>query len=66
VKRNLGRLIDAGQLRPAMQLALGLMTQGSYQVEMSDSRSTLTRSPETAKPEQIRFRARPSRFINLA
>jgi hypothetical protein len=36
VKRNLGRLIDAGQLRPAMQLALGLMKQGSYQVEMSD------------------------------
>ena len=30
VKRNLGRLIDAGQLRPAMQLALGLMKQGSY------------------------------------
>jgi hypothetical protein len=36
VKRNLGRLMDAGQLRPAMQLALGLMEQGSYQVEMSD------------------------------
>ena len=36
VKRNLGRLIDAGQLGPAMQLALGLMKQGSYQVEMSD------------------------------
>jgi hypothetical protein len=36
VKRNLGRLIDAGQLRPAMQLALGVMEQGSYQVEMSD------------------------------
>src|SRR5262245_36499893 len=36
VKRNLGRLINAGQLRPAMQLALGLMKQGSYQVEMSD------------------------------
>ena len=36
VKRNLGRLIDAGQLRPAMPLALGLMKQGSYQVEMSD------------------------------
>jgi hypothetical protein len=36
VKRNLGRLIDAGQVRPAMQLALGLMKQGSYQVEMSD------------------------------
>jgi hypothetical protein len=36
VKRNLGRLIDAGQLRPAMQLALELMKQGSYQVEMSD------------------------------
>ncbi len=36
VKRNLGRLIDAGQLRLAMRLALGLMKQGSYQVEMSD------------------------------
>jgi hypothetical protein len=36
VKRNLGRLIDAGQLRLAMQLALELMKQGSYQVEMSD------------------------------
>jgi hypothetical protein len=36
VKRNLGRLIDAGQLRQAMQLALELMKQGSYQVEMSD------------------------------
>jgi uncharacterized Zn finger protein len=36
VQRNLGRLITAGQLRPAMQLALELMKQGSYQVEMSD------------------------------
>jgi uncharacterized Zn finger protein len=36
VKRNLGRLIDAGQLPVAMQLALDLMGQGSYQVEMSD------------------------------
>jgi len=36
VKRNLGRLIDAGQLRLAMELALELMRQGSYQVEMSD------------------------------
>jgi len=36
VKRNLGRLIDAGQLRLAMQLSLELMKQGSYQVEMSD------------------------------
>jgi hypothetical protein len=36
VKRNLGRLIDAGQLRLAMQIALELMKQGSYQVEMSD------------------------------
>src|SRR6266849_490640 len=36
VKRNLGRLIASGQLRPAMQLALELMKQGSYQVEMSD------------------------------
>jgi hypothetical protein len=36
VKRNLGRLIASGQLRLAMQLALELMKQGSYQVEMSD------------------------------
>lgn len=36
VQRNLGRLITAGQLRPAMELALELMKQGSYQVEMSD------------------------------
>jgi hypothetical protein len=36
VKRNLSRLIASGQLRPAMRLALELMKQGSYQVEMSD------------------------------
>ena len=36
VKRNLGRLIDAGQLRLTMRLALELMKRGSYQVEMSD------------------------------
>jgi hypothetical protein len=36
VKRTLGRLIAAGQLRLAMQLALELMQDGSYQVEMSD------------------------------
>jgi uncharacterized Zn finger protein len=36
VKRNLGRLIDSGQLGLAMSLALELMKQGSYQVEMSD------------------------------
>jgi hypothetical protein len=36
VKRNLGRLIAAGDLRSAMRLALELMKQGSYQVEMSD------------------------------
>jgi hypothetical protein len=36
VKRNLGRLIDAGQLQAAMRLAPELMKQGSYQVEMSD------------------------------
>jgi hypothetical protein len=36
VKRNLGRLIDAGQLRLAMLLALELMKRGSSQVEMSD------------------------------
>ena len=36
VRRNLGRLIGAGQLRQAMELALELMKRGSYQVEMSD------------------------------
>jgi hypothetical protein len=36
VRRNLGRLIGAGQLRLAMPLALELMKRGSYQVEMSD------------------------------
>jgi uncharacterized Zn finger protein len=36
VKRNLGRLIDSGHLRLAMQLSLELMKQGSYQVESSD------------------------------
>jgi hypothetical protein len=36
VQRNLGRLIDSGQLRLAMPLALELMKQGSFQVEMSD------------------------------
>ena len=36
VKRNLGRLIDLGQLRLAMELSLELMKHGSYQVEMSD------------------------------
>lgn len=36
VKRNLGRLAGSGQLRLAMQMALELMKQGSYQVEMSD------------------------------
>jgi hypothetical protein len=36
VKRDLGRLIGLGQLQLAMRLALELMKQGSYQVEMSD------------------------------
>jgi hypothetical protein len=36
VRRDLGRLIGAGQLRPAMPLAPELMKRGSYQVEMSD------------------------------
>lgn len=36
VKRNLGRLIDLGHLRLAMDLSLELMKKGSYQVEMSD------------------------------
>src|SRR5208283_2205294 len=36
VKRNLGRLVDLGELRLAMELSLELMKQGSHQVEMSD------------------------------
>jgi uncharacterized Zn finger protein len=36
VKRNLGRLIEAGHWRQAMDLSLELMKQGSCQVEMSD------------------------------
>jgi hypothetical protein len=36
VKRNLGRLIAAGHLPTAMQLAVELMKDGSQQVEMSD------------------------------
>ncbi len=36
VKRNLSRLIRAGELRLAMELSLELMKRGSYQVEMSD------------------------------
>jgi uncharacterized Zn finger protein len=36
VKRNLAQLIELGRLREAMNLSLELMSQGSYQVEMSD------------------------------
>ncbi len=36
VQKNLRRLIEQGQLRPAMKLSLELMAEGSYQVEMSD------------------------------
>jgi len=36
VQRNLQLLIEAGYLRPAMELSLELMDQGSYQVVMSD------------------------------
>jgi hypothetical protein len=36
VKRNLARLIESGCLRAAMELSQELMSQGSYQVEMSD------------------------------
>jgi hypothetical protein len=36
VQQNLHRLIELGQLRPAMELSLELMVKGSYQVEMSD------------------------------
>jgi hypothetical protein len=36
VKRNLGRLVGLGQLRPAMERSLELMVRGSHPVEMSD------------------------------
>jgi uncharacterized Zn finger protein len=36
VKRNLARLVELGHLRVAMELSQELMSQGSYQVEMSD------------------------------
>ena len=36
MKRNLGRLINLGELRLAMELSLELMKQGSSQVEMSE------------------------------
>jgi hypothetical protein len=36
VKRNFAKLIALGDVRTAMELALDLMKQGSYQVEMSD------------------------------
>jgi len=36
VQRNLQRLIELGQLRPAMELSLELMDEGSQQVGMSD------------------------------
>jgi hypothetical protein len=36
VQRNLQRLIELGQWRPAMELSLELMDEGSYQVEASD------------------------------
>jgi hypothetical protein len=36
VKRNLGRLVELGQLASAMELSLELMKRGSHQIEMSD------------------------------
>ncbi len=36
VQQNLHRLIELGQIRPAMELSLELMDEGSYQVGMSD------------------------------
>jgi uncharacterized Zn finger protein len=36
VQRNLHRLIEVGQLRPAMELSLELMKEASHQVAMSD------------------------------
>lgn len=36
IQRNFARLIEQGELRPVMDLALELMSRGSYQVEMSD------------------------------
>lgn len=36
VKNNFGRLVDLGYLREAMELSLELISERSYQVEMSD------------------------------
>jgi hypothetical protein len=36
VERNFRRMVKAGQLEQAMELAMELMRRGSYQVEMSD------------------------------
>lgn len=36
VERNFQRMVKAGQLEEALELALELMRSGSYQVEMSD------------------------------
>jgi uncharacterized Zn finger protein len=47
VKRNLGRLVVAGQWRLALQLALELMEAGSHQVSMSDE-GTMTADIEDA------------------
>lgn len=52
VKRNLKRLIETGELRQAMTLALELMKRGSYQVEMSDE-GMMTREIEACLSEVI-------------
>jgi len=41
VQRNVGRLIELGHLREAMELSLELMSQGSYQVEMRVERELI-------------------------
>jgi hypothetical protein len=53
VQRNLSRLIASGQLRLAMRLALELMKQGSYQVEMSDE-GMMTEDIEAALREVLK------------
>jgi hypothetical protein len=42
VRRNLSWLVQSGHLKTAMELALQLMSAGSYQVEMSDEGLMLT------------------------
>jgi hypothetical protein len=53
-QRNLARLVKLGHLRPAMELSLELMDQGSRQVEMSDE-GLMTDDIEMANRDRMGF-----------